>query len=411
VRWMEVELLNLLRSNRLIERGIQSESELTEIIQLFKGEDESSLEAGKFLVCLLNPELHLFRKGTISPDEVAKTLFSSGCLEKLLLMGTQGLLTLHNEIKPADIERSDVIGKGRVGTVYQGTWNGKQVAIKYFNSADEKEFRKELSMMSLIRQTEFVLPCYGGCTKGPERFIVCELMEVSLYDLIHDQGFCIERLIVAIAISVAKSLSYLHENSIIHRDLKSLNLLVNKYFEIKLCDFGLSRVVDTKALMTGCVGTVGWIAPEIFSEKKFYSEKADIYSFGMVCWELLTRQTPFENLESFSVPVLVLKGKRPPLPKEGNKAFRKLIKNCWSQKPENRPNISKVLNILVDMIRKPERKTGYSQGSIPTLTGNFQLERGPSGFSLVCLTSEDPFTPRSSDGSSSSKKTKRSFNY
>jgi len=160
--------------------------------------------------------------------------------------------------------------------------------------------------------------------------------------------------------------------------------------------------------MTGFIGTVGWIAPEIFSDKKYYSEKADIYSFGMVCWELLTRKVPFDHIESFSVPVLVLKGKRPFLPKDGNKSFRKLIKSCWSQKPENRPNIAKVLHILVDILRKPV-KTGSVPGPIPTLTGNFQLERGPSGFSLVCLASEDPFTPRSSEGSSRSKKTRKSF--
>lgn len=95
------------------------------------------------------------------------------------------------------------------------------------------------------------------------------------------------------ALQIARCVGYLHDCDIIHRDLKSLNLLVNKHFEIKICDFGLSRydylqlgcltehrVIDKNAPMTSSVGTVAWVAPEIINQtKKQYTEKADIYRY------------------------------------------------------------------------------------------------------------------------------------
>jgi len=154
--------------------------------------------------------------------------------------------------------------------------------------------------------------------------------------------------------------------------------------------------------MTGNIGTVGWVAPEIFSDKKFYSEKADIYSFGMICWELLTRKIPFDDIESFSVPLLVLKGKRPLLPKDGNKVYRKLIKACWSQKPDGRPNIAKVILILGDLIRKPGKKNEVLP--VPKLTETHQIQKEAGGFKLVCLSTEAITLPPGSSGNSSRDK-------
>lgn len=151
----------------------------------------------------------------------------------------------------------------------------------------------------------------------------------------------------------------------IHRDLKSLNLLVNQRFEIKICDFGLSRVIDKNQPMTSNIGTVAWIAPEIFSNKKLYTEKADVYSFGVILWELLTRQMPFAEAEAFTIPVLVTKGKRPALPKKLPKDYGKLMEKCWHQKGEKRPSFDDCVQRLEEQWdefckREPSSVVAYS---------------------------------------------------
>ena len=102
-----------------------------------------------------------------------------------------------------------------------------------------------------------------------------------LYDLLHDSAFYLDDILrVDWALHTAASMKFLHSCGLIHRDLKSLNLLVGQNLEVKLCDFGLSRVLDRQKAMTSNIGTVSWIAPEVF-QKKHYTEKADVYSYGM----------------------------------------------------------------------------------------------------------------------------------
>eukprot|EP01126_Amoeba_proteus_P008356 TRINITY_DN1308_c0_g2_i3.p1 TRINITY_DN1308_c0_g2~~TRINITY_DN1308_c0_g2_i3.p1 ORF type:complete len:232 (+),score=55.60 TRINITY_DN1308_c0_g2_i3:912-1607(+) len=180
-------------------------------------------------------------------------------------------------------------------------------------------------------------------------------METSLYDLLHEPTVQInEQMVLIMAIQISRCVNYLHECDIIHRDLKSLNLLINKFLEIKICDFGLSRVIDKNVPMTSNVGTVAWVAPEIINQKKRnYTEKADIYSLGVILWELISRQMPFADLEAFAIPIQVNKGKRPsPVPKTITKDYRKLVKKCWGPKPESRPTASHIVTILEAIYNK-----------------------------------------------------------
>jgi len=183
-------------------------------------------------------------------------------------------------------------------------------------------------------------------------------METSVYDLIHDASVDIDdRLRTIMSRQIARCMQYLHSRNIIHRDLKSLNLLINQRFEIKICDFGLSRVIDKNQPMTSNIGTVAWIAPEIFSNKKLYTEKADVYSFAIIMWELLTRQMPFAEAEAFTIPVLVTKGKRPTLPKKVPKDYGKLMEKCWHQKGEKRPSFDEIVVKLDEMWDELVKKT------------------------------------------------------
>jgi len=327
----------------LLMRGVKSNKEAIALVKLVNNGNE---DASKALVALLHrsepfPE-------ALSTSELCEIITNkeTGCLQTLLESGFSGELELHNEIHKNDLEVKDMIGQGKSAKVYEGLYKGKKVAIKMFDNSekiDDKEFRKEVSVISLVHKPSLVLICFGCSTLKGNKFIVTELMETSLYDIIQDSSITlIDQLLHVIAIATALSMSYLHSCNLIHRDLKSLNLLVSPYFEVKICDFGLSRVIDRNQPMTANIGTVCWVAPEIFNNKKLYSEKADVYSYGIILWELVARKMPFEDEEAFTIPLLVSKGKRPKMPKELPKGWEKLIKKSWNQNPAKRPQFDEL---------------------------------------------------------------------
>lgn len=97
--------------------------------------------------------------------------------------------------------------------------------------------------------------------------------------------------------------------------------------------------------MTGNIGTVSWMAPEMFSNAS-YTEKIDVYSFAIVLYELVVREIPFAGENSFSLPVQVAKGVRPKLPKNISKKWTKLLTQCWHDKPSRRPTFLRIVEIL-----------------------------------------------------------------
>jgi len=150
------------------------------------------------------------------------------------------------------------------------------------------------------------------------------------------------------AIHCCKGMAYLHNNNIIHRDLKTHNLLVDQEWKVKVSDFGLSRVIDdtyTAQTLTAC-GTPSWAAPEVLKDQR-YSAKADVYSFGMCLWEMCTREDPYMDLTAPQVVIFVaVKGKRPDIPVDMQPEFAVLIRDSWQENPEARPEFSTIIDTL-----------------------------------------------------------------
>lgn len=266
-----------------------------------------------------------------------------------------GSFSLYRVILPEELVFGQQIGSGTEASVYSATWGNYPVAVKKFRGIpSSSQFQRELSIMSLIQHPNLV-QCYGGFsdTKTDTYYLVMDLMDSDVSSFLHkpqDSNTSSQyefSTILKIAQQTAKGLEYLHQLNLIHRDLKSVNLLIDSQFNVKVGDFGLSRMIAPKNKnMTANIGTVSWIAPEVF-EKQPYDAKADVYSFGIVLWELFTKKVPFENIDTFDIPIAVIKGERPVIPKECPKEYSKLIQLCWNKKPNKRPTFSKIYKTLV----------------------------------------------------------------
>ncbi|KAF0899577.1 hypothetical protein E2562_020770 [Oryza meyeriana var. granulata] len=180
------------------------------------------------------------------------------------------------------------IATGSSADLYRGTYHGVDVAIKilrnsHFNNPSVNH--------------ENVLQFYGACTMPPKYFIVTEYMPGgNLYDFLHKQNNVLDLLtILRIAISISKGMDYLHQNNIIHRDLKTANLLMGYHQVVKIADFGVARQGNEDGQMTAETGTYRWMAPEIINHKP-YDHKADVFSFAIVLWELATSKVPYDNM-------------------------------------------------------------------------------------------------------------------
>lgn len=352
---VQTDLLSLLSSGDLEDRSLYSAEELQLACQWVRDpmSPERALTGAKLIANAFCSELPQFGLSRADISRIV-TNKDTGCLPSLLQFVMSGQIKLYVEIPPEDLVYGEEIGTGTAGSVMRATWRGMPVAVKKFRGVDLGDFLKELSIMSIVQHPNLV-PCYGGCSRNKDTmYIVQELMDCNVSDVLRVKPIVLDLGIrLRIAIEVAKGVSFLHSHcNLIHRDLKSLNLLAtvsDSNFAIKVCDFGVSRVVDRRKTMTGNVGTVSWIAPEVFEQRK-YTEKADVYSFGIVLWELLTRRVPFADIHSFSIPVAVIKGDRPSIPKDCPSALKKLIRECWQPKASKRPPFNKVIDSLLKII-------------------------------------------------------------
>lgn len=254
------------------------------------------------------------------------------------------------------------IGKGSFGEVYLGHYLGTEVAVKKILANKitpefTQEFAREATLMRDLRHPN-VVQFIGAAFEEPDICIVTEYMsQGSLYHLLHDPNIKISwEMVRKIALDAARGMAYLHLRTpaIIHRDLKSHNLLVDASWKVKVCDFGLSRIaVDLHKTMTAC-GTPCWTAPEILRNAR-YTTKADVFSYGIVLWELVTRDEPFAGMPAFQVIFAVgTKGVRLPLPAVCPPELIKLITSCWQEDPSLRPPFADIITYLERISFAPE---------------------------------------------------------
>jgi len=262
------------------------------------------------------------------------------------------------EIDPRLLKFGKQVASGTYGDLYKGTYGNQEVAIKILkadqiNSDTRKEFAQEVFILRKVRHKN-VVQFIGACTKSPSLCIVTEFMSGgSVYDYLHKRkgSFKLPSLL-RVAIDISKGMDYLHQNNIIHRDLKAANLLMDEHEVVKVADFGVARVKAQSGVMTAETGTYRWMAPEVI-EHKSYDHKADIFSFGIVMWELLTGKIPYDYLTPLQAAVgVVQQGLRPTIPKNAHPKLAELLQKCWQQDPTSRPDFPVITETLQQIAKE-----------------------------------------------------------
>ncbi|XP_022753369.1 uncharacterized protein LOC111301727 isoform X2 [Durio zibethinus] len=304
-------------------------------------------------------ELELdFDNGKITPSEIEPTKAEAEAFAR-------GLQTIKND----DLEEIRELGSGTYGAVYHAKWKGSDVAIKRIKAScfagrpSERErliadFWKEALILSSLHHPN-VVSFYGIVRDGPDGSLatVTEFMvNGSLKQFLRKKDRTIDRRKrLIIAMDAAFGMEYLHGKNIVHFDLKCENLLVNMRDPqrpvCKIGDLGLSKVRQHTLVSGGVRGTLPWMAPELLSGKSnMVSEKIDVYSFGIVMWELLTGEEPYADIHCASIiGGIVNSNLRPKVPTWCDPEWKALMENCWTSDPAERPSFSEISQKLRNM--------------------------------------------------------------
>ncbi|GAM27829.1 hypothetical protein SAMD00019534_110050 [Acytostelium subglobosum LB1] len=268
-------------------------------------------------------------------------------------------------IQYKELEIIEKIGEGGFGTVFKGRLRGQLVAIKQLvleggENVENvfREFTREVWLSNTLNQKSIVT--LKACCLDPCCLVMEYIPNGNLHDFLRKQPQAVWSIRIKIALNIAGAIQYLHEFTpkICHRDLKSPNILMlgdlsdRADVVCKVSDFGESRAVVTSALGRDKLSNPIWLAPEIMRGQE-YTEKADVYSFGIILWEILTGMLPFDEYpvaRSQFISQLedaICEGMRPTIPAAAPAAFASLIQDCWHKEPQSRPTFAQISQRLM----------------------------------------------------------------
>jgi len=250
-----------------------------------------------------------------------------------------------------DVSEIQELGRGLSSITYSAVlWgSGTRVALKKVVSQSNEEvgelIQREVSIMRDLENHRNICRIVGACLGPPQAFICYEyLTGGSLWKLIHDQNSSYDYL--KLASDVACGMKFLHSNNILHRDLKSANVLLDGTGLCKVSDFGLSCRLLLDRNLTAETGTYRWMAPEVIRHES-YGTPADVYSFGVLLWELLVRDQPYSGMTPIQAAFGVAKDHlRPKLSSSLPARTRALMQRCWHPVPSMRPPFQEITELL-----------------------------------------------------------------
>ncbi|KAF9975792.1 hypothetical protein BGZ73_000383 [Actinomortierella ambigua] len=239
----------------------------------------------------------------------------------------------------------NTIGAGGYGQVYHASWNGRTAAVKKFfvvqdDIRQSAAIQHEIDMLEKLRYRH-IIQFYGTTYHEGMLVLVMDYAEGgSLKSAIDGRRITDWATKKRVAQEIVRGLAYIHHEKVLHRDLKSMNVLFTRHMEVKLCDFGLATLkVRSASSTTTLKGTIRWMAPELFALRPKYSTKSDMYALGMVMWEMAANCTmPFQHQSNNEMVIrFVAAGEREELPKETPDDYRQWVERCWDHDPLKRP--------------------------------------------------------------------------
>lgn len=310
------------------------------------------------------------------------------------------------EIDPSKLLIKTVIARGTFGTVHRGIYDGLDVAVKLLDWGEEGQrtesevsqiraaFAQEVAVWHKLDHpnvTKFIGAIMGTTDLniqtengqiGMPRNVCCVVVEYLPGGAL--KNFLIKnrrrklafKVVIQLALDLARGLSYLHSKKIVHRDVKTENMLLDKNRTLKIADFGVARVEASNPNdMTGETGTLGYMAPEVLNGNP-YNRKCDVYSFGICMWEIYCCDMPYPDL-SFSevTSAVVRQNLRPEIPRCCPSSIANVMKRCWDANPDKRPEMDEVVSMIEAI------DTSKGGGMIPPDQQNgcfcFRRKRGP----------------------------------
>ncbi|XP_071719600.1 uncharacterized protein [Rutidosis leptorrhynchoides] len=265
------------------------------------------------------------------------------------------------EILWADLFIKEWIGEGSLGTVYNGLWYGSDVAVTLFAYQMFSDdiivlLKQEISVLKRLRHSN-VLLYIGVVTSPPHLCIVTEFLpRGSLFQILHKSTIRFDwRHRLQMTVDIAEGMNYLHQCNppIVHSNLNSSCLLVDKNWSVKVGDIGLSRIKRPMYIKIEIWKRAPqWMAPEVLRNEQA-DEKSDVYSYGVVLWELATERVPWDGLNAMQVVGTVgFMNRRLEIPKDVDPQLASLIESCLCREPQCRPSFQEILCNLKDLQKK-----------------------------------------------------------
>uniref|UniRef100_A0A803LFN4 Protein kinase domain-containing protein n=1 Tax=Chenopodium quinoa TaxID=63459 RepID=A0A803LFN4_CHEQI len=283
------------------------------------------------------------------------------------------------EIDLAKLDLKHNIAHGTYGSVYKAVYDGRDVAVKVLDWGEDgmateaetaalrSSFRQEVAVWHKLDHpnvTKFI-----GASMGTSNLLIptnsgnlgnslpsracCVIVEylaggtLKNYLIRNRKRKLAIKVVIRLALDLSRGLSYLHSRKIVHRDVKTENMLLDTSGTLKIADFGVARVeAQNPRDMTGETGTLGYMAPEVFDGKP-YNRKCDVYSFGICLWEIYCCDMPYHDLSFADVSsAVVIEGTRPDIPRCCPPSLVSIMRKCWDREPNKRPDMDEVVRLL-----------------------------------------------------------------
>nr|XP_043638378.1 serine/threonine-protein kinase STY13-like [Erigeron canadensis] len=305
------------------------------------------------------------------------------------------------QIDLSNLDIKNVVANGAYGTLYKGVYNGREVAMKILGNVEDghtttaeafallQSFYRQVAVMQHLSHPNVIqfhgasvgisglkIPSKENSMEPSPSKACCVVLEyipgetLRKHLIRNSRNKLTRRKAFKLALDLARGLSYLHSKNIVHRNFTTENILLDIYGRPKIAGFRLARFeAQNHRDKTGDVGTPGYIAPEVL-EGKSYNRKCDIYSFGICVWEIFSCDTPYADLRSSEVLSSVVQQKlRPKFSKNCPSWLASIIKKCWDEDSEKRPEMKEVVEMLETLLEEDEDNDWWR--FTPTIRGSF----------------------------------------